>query len=186
LRLDLSLLPRRQSRHRAQHRHSEFVEGEDGAGRKARQHYDRLLARDREAKRLAGLQRHAMHENARRGQRGQDAMRDIARALARAARHHDHVGARQCIAQRRCEHVRIVPEDAHRQRLAAILADRGAEDRGVAVGDAPGRQGRAGRVQLVAGRDHGHDRAAHHRHLAPARGGQHADLAAGDLRTGPQ
>ena len=182
----LRLLPRRQAGQRADHRHHEFVEGEDSAGREARQHHQRHPPHGREAQRLARLERHAVHDHARRAQTREDAVRHIPRALAGAARHHDQVGALQRIAHRRFERRFLVAEDAHRHRHTAVLGHGGAEDRGVAVGDAARRQRRAGRDQLVAGRDHRHARSAHHWYVREAGGGEHADLAARDHRAGAQ
>ena len=59
---------RRQPGAGADHRRDEGVEGEDRRGRKARQHRDRLAVRDREAERLARLERDAMHEDAGRAE----------------------------------------------------------------------------------------------------------------------
>ena len=55
---------RRQAGAGADHRRDEGMEGEDRRGRKARQHGERLAVDHREAERLAGLERDAMHEDA--------------------------------------------------------------------------------------------------------------------------
>ena len=180
------LLPRRQAGQGADHRHGEFVEGEDGAGREARQHHHRLAADGAEAERLARLQRHAMHQHARRRQAREDAVGDVAGALRGAARHHHQVGHVQRLAQGGFQRRLVVAEDAHGQRLAAVLGDGGGEDGGVAVVDPAHRQRLAGRDQLVAGREDGDAGAAHHRHGRQPGGGQHADLPAGDEGAGPQ
>ena len=82
---------RRKPRPRADHRSDEGMEREDGGGRKARQHDERLVTDHREAKRLARFQRHAMDEDAGLAELRHNAMRQIACALRCAARQHDHV-----------------------------------------------------------------------------------------------
>ena len=91
---------RRQAGAGADHRRHEGVEREDRRGRKARQHHHRLAVDDRETERLAGLQRHAMHQDAGLAQPRHHAVRQIAGALRGAARQHHHVALRQRIAHR--------------------------------------------------------------------------------------
>ena len=131
---------RRQARAGADHRRDESMEGEDRRGRKARQHGDRLAVGDREAERLAGFQRHAMHENAGLAELRHDAMREIARALRRAARQHHHVAVGERAAHRLLQLGRVVGKCAERHRLAAGLGDGGGEDRAVGIIDAAGPQ----------------------------------------------
>ena len=80
-----------------------------------------LPSRDREAERLAGLERDAMHEHAGRAEPRHDAMREIARALRGAAREHDHVAIAQRVAHGGFERGLIVRKCAERHRLAARL-----------------------------------------------------------------
>ena len=94
---------RRQAGAGADHRRDEGVEGEDRRGRKSRQHRDRLAVGDREAERLAGLERHAMHQDAGLAELRHDAMREIARALRGAARQHHHVAFGERAAHRLLE-----------------------------------------------------------------------------------
>ncbi len=130
---------RRQPGERADHRRHEGVEGEDRRGRKSRQHRERLAVHDREAERLAGLERDAMHHDAGRAELRDDAMGEIARALRGAAREHDHVAGAKRGAHRKLERDLVVRKRAERHRLAARFRDRGRDDRAVAVVElAPG------------------------------------------------
>ena len=94
---------RRQTGARADHRRHEGMEGEDRRGRKSRQHRQRLAVDHRQAKRLAGLERDAMDENAGLAELRHDAVREIARALRGAAGEHHHVAGfeRACASQAR-------------------------------------------------------------------------------------
>ena len=67
------------------HRRDEFVEGEDRRGGKARKHDHRAAAGRREADRLAGLQRHAVGDNAGIVELGDNAIGNVSFALARSA-----------------------------------------------------------------------------------------------------
>ena len=69
----------RQAGIRADHRRDEFVEREDRGRRKSGQDDDGLAVGDREADRLAGLQRDAVGDDTRVAQRVHDAVREIAR-----------------------------------------------------------------------------------------------------------
>ena len=102
----------------------EFLEGEHGRGRKARQHDDGLGADDRQAERLAGLQRDAMHENARLAQARDHPVRDVARTFGGAARQDDEIGLLERLAQRQLQRRLVVWHDAERHRLAAQLLER--------------------------------------------------------------
>ena len=125
----------------ADDRRDEGVKGENRRGRKARQHDQRLVADHRKAQRLARLERHAVHQNARRAELRHDAMRQVARALRGAARKHDDVAAIERVAHRQFERQLIVRQRAERHWLAARLDDRGGKDGAVAVIDAAGRSG---------------------------------------------
>ncbi|MHC2275286.1 hypothetical protein ACVME8_001897 [Bradyrhizobium diazoefficiens] len=137
-RADLGIGARRQAGHPAQHRHDHVVEGEHRRGRKARQDHHRLAVADREAQRLAGLERHAMRDDAGLAEPADDAVGQVARAFRRAAGEHQHVGVRQRAAHRRFELLFVVGNGAEEDCLAAILVDRGRDDRAVGVVDLRG------------------------------------------------
>ncbi len=137
---------------------------------------------DREAKRLARFERHAVHEDARRAEPRHDAMRQIARALRRAAGEHDHVAGIERGAHGKFERDLFVGKRAERHRLAACFDDRGGNDRAVAVIDAGRLERPAGLDQFVAGREHGDARTAHHLDSGKAARREHADLARADAR----
>ena len=80
----------------------------------------------------------------------------------------------------------LVRERAERHRLAAGFDDGRGNDGAVAVVDAAGSQRPAGLDQLVAGRQHGDTRPAHHLDRGQAAGRQHADLARADPRAAAQ
>ena len=109
----------RQSGARADDRRDEGMEGEDRRGRKARQHHQRLVADDREAERLAGFERHAVHQDAGRAEPRHDAMRQIAGAFRRAAGEHHHVAGLERRAHGEFERGLVVGKRAERHRLAA-------------------------------------------------------------------
>ena len=99
-----------------------------------------LSVGDREAERLAGLQRHAVHQDAGLAELRHDAMREVARALRRAAGQHHHVAFGERAAHRLLERRLVVGKRAERHRLAAGFGDGGRDDRAVAVIDAAGPQ----------------------------------------------
>ncbi len=170
----------------ADHRRDEFMEGEDRRGRESRQHRDRLAVDDREAQRLAGLERHAMDQHARRSQPRQDAIGQIARALGGAAGQHHHIARGERVAHRGFEHVLVVGKGAHGHGFAAGLGDRGGDDRAVAVIDRPGGSGAPGEtnsspVESTATRGRRSTGTS-----AKAAGREHADLARADALAAPQ
>ena len=128
---------RRQAGAGADHRRDEGVEGEDRRGREARQHRDRLAVGDREAERLAGLERHAMHQDAGLAEL---ATRPGARGRRRPSRCRPRAPPcrirRARGAPRRSQRRRVVREGAERHRLAAGFGDGGGEDRAVEIVDA--------------------------------------------------
>ena len=119
---------RRQAGAGADHRRDEGVEGEDRRGRKSRQHRDRLAVGDGEAERLAGLQRHAMHQDAGLAELRHHAVREIAGALRGAAGQHHHVAFGERAAHRLLELCGVVGKRAVRHRLAAGLGDGGGDE----------------------------------------------------------
>ena len=106
-----------------------------------------------------------------------NAMGEVARTFGRAAGKHHHVAARKGGAHGAFERRLVIGEGAERHRLAARLGHGGGDDRAVAVVDAGRRQWRAGRDELVAGREHGDARPPHHRDLREPARREHADLA---------
>ncbi len=107
---------RRQARLGADHRRDESMEREDRRGRKARQHHQRLALDHREAERLAGLERHAVHDHARLAELRHHAMREIACALRGAAREQHHVAGLERGAHRKLERDLVVRKAAERHR----------------------------------------------------------------------
>ena len=89
-----------------------------------------------------------------------DAVREIAGALRRAAREDHDVALRGRARARSSSAVFVVGNDAEMHRLAAELLDGGADDRGVGVVDRARAQRIAGRDDLVAGREDRHARPA--------------------------
>jgi len=169
----------------AQHRRDELMEGEDGGGGESRQDGHRPPLRDREAHRLAGLERHAVRNDTRLAQARDDPIGEIPRALGRSTRQHHRV-----LAQRALERLRergiVIAHDPQRDRFAAQLLDRGRQDGGVGVVDRARRQRVSGRHDLVAGGEDRHPRAPPHRDLGEAERGEHADLARAEHLPGAQ
>src|SRR5690606_10876462 len=120
-------------RHAPQYGNDHVVEREHRRGRKSRQDDDRLAVAYRQAERLAGLQRHAMGDDARLAQPADDAMADIARPLGRTARQDEYVMVSERIAHRGLEPRLIVGESAEKTRFAAVFGDRGADDGTIGV-----------------------------------------------------
>ncbi len=115
-----------------------------------------------------------------------DAMGQIARAFRCAAGQHEHVGLGQRAAHGGLEPGFVVGNGPEEHGLAAVLVDRGGDDRTVGIVDRSGRKNPAGLNQFVAGRDHGNPRLARDSHLGNAAGGEHADLARADDGPGAQ
>src|SRR3954451_22808309 len=80
--------------------------------------------------------------------------RQIARALRRAAGEDDHVAVGEGAPDRGIERRLLVGTSAVEHRLPAVLGDRGAYDRTVAVVDRRRTKRQAGRDEFVAGREH--------------------------------
>ena len=99
--------------------------------------------------------------------------------------HHDVAGLERA-AHGQFERDFFVRKRAERHRLAAGFDDRGGDDGAVAVIDAAGPQRPAGLDQLIAGREHGDARAAHHVDRRKTARREHADLARADLRAAAQ
>ena len=120
----------------AEHRRDELVEREDRRGREAGQHDDGAPAGGGQADRLARLERDAVGDDAGIVELGDDAIRHVARALARAAGEQHDVGERQRSPQPRAQRAGVVGRDAEPPRLAAELPHRVGEDLRVRVVDA--------------------------------------------------
>ena len=161
----------------AHHRRDELVEREDRRGRKARQDDDRLAAGDREADRLAGLRarRRARRcrDRASRRRRGTTGRPPPWTCRRRSTT--SRTASASCQRRRRARRRRR--DDAELHGLAAQLVDGGAEDRGVRVVDRAERQRRAGRDDLVAGREDRDPRSPIDVMRRRADRRQHADLA---------
>jgi hypothetical protein len=84
------------------------------------------------------------------------------------------------------EHCFLVRESAERHRLAAGFADRGGDNRAVAVVDATRTEQLAGLDKFVAGRKHGNPRTAHDANRRKTASGEHPDLARADARASAQ
>ena len=153
---------------------------------KSRQHDKRLVTNNREAKRLAGLERHAMHENAGLAETRHDTMRQVARALRRAARKHDHVAGIERAAHGKFKCGLFVGKGAKRHRLAASLDNGSGDDGAVAVIDTARTKRPAGLDEFISGRKHGDARTADRFHRRKAAGREHADLPRADLRAPAQ
>ena len=97
---------------RANHRRDELVEREDRRGRKAGEHDHRAAAGRREADRLAGLERDAVRDDAGIVELGDDAIGDVARALAGSAREQHDVGDFQRVPQSFAQGGDVVVRDA--------------------------------------------------------------------------
>ena len=177
---------RRQSGARADHRRDEGVERKDRRGRKARQHRERLAVEHGEAKRLAGFQRDAVHDDAGRAQPRHHAVREIARPFRGAAAEQHQIAGLHRGAYSEFKSGFIVGERTEDDRFAARLGDRRRDDRAVAVKDLGGPQHAARRDQFVAGREHGDFRPAHHVDFGDTASREHADLARPDPRAAPQ
>ena len=162
------------------------MEGEHRRGREARQDHHRLAVADREAERLSGLQGDAVGDDPGRAEAGDEPVRQIARALRGAAGEDDHVAVGEGAPDRGVERRLLVGTSAVEHRLAAVLGDRGAYDRAVAVVDRRRTERQARRDELVAGREHADAGAAMDRDRRKAAGGEHADLARADHRAAPQ
>ena len=178
---------RRQAGAGADHRRDESVEGEDRRGRKSRQHRDRLAVDDREAERLAGLERDAVHEDA--GLRRAATRSRCERSPAPFEVPPDSTTMSQAASARRTrlfERGVVVREGAERHRLAAGFGDRGGDDRAVAVVDAGRAERLAGATSSSPVESTATLRPAHHLDLGEPAGRQHADLARADARAAPQ
>src|SRR5262249_24417472 len=103
------------------------MEGEDRRGRKSRQYDDRLAIHGGEAERLARLECDAMDENI--PELRDDAMRQIARALRRAAGEHDQMARCEPAANRTCQGRLIVRERAEGHRFPTAQTHRHWRDR---------------------------------------------------------
>src|SRR6185436_14790756 len=117
----------------AHDRRDELVEREDRRRRKAREDDDRLAARGGKADRFARLQRHAVRDDARIVELGDDAIREIALALAGPTGQQHDVGARERLRHLLAHRRRSVRGDAETARLAARLAYGVGENLGVRV-----------------------------------------------------
>ena len=142
----------------ANHRRDELVKREDRRRRKAGKHDDRAAARRRQADRLARLERDAVRDDAGIAQFGDDAIRQIARALARAAGEQHDVGDLERVLQPLAQRGHVVVGDAQPHRLAAELAHGIGEHLGVRVVDLRRLHRLAGRDDFVAGGEDGDDR----------------------------
>ena len=153
---------------------------EDRGGRETGQHHDRLFVRDREAERLAGFERDAMHENAGRAELRDDAVRDVTGPFRGATAQDHHVAFGQGAAHRGFEDFFVVGKRAERDGEAAGLGDGGGHDRAVAVVDTGRFQLLPGLHQFVPGREHGNFRLANDIDGREPAGREHADLARAD------
>src|SRR6516165_9220032 len=124
---------------------------EDRRCRKSRQHDHRLVADRRKAKRLAGLERYAMHQNPGTAEPRYDAMRQIADAFRCAAAEHSHVARFEPTAHRAFESSLIVWQRAERHRLTACFDHGRGDDGAVTVVNAAGAKRLARLHELVAG-----------------------------------
>ncbi len=125
----------RQACVRAQHRCNELVEREDRGRWKAGKDHHRLAARHRKADRLAGLQRHAVRDDARIREPADDAIGNVASAFRRATREDDDVGrerARQHPADT-ASPARIRDHDRHLPHPAVARQPGDAGRRGIPV-----------------------------------------------------
>ena len=164
----------------------EFLEGEHGRGRKARQHDHGLGADDRQAERLAGLQRDAMHEDAGLAEARDRPVRDVARAFGGAARQDDEIGLLERLAQRQLQRRLVVRHDPERDGLAAQLLNGGRDRGGVAVVHRARANRSARRDDLVAGGEHGDPRPAPDLEAGTTDRREHADLARGQQLAPPE
>ena len=147
------------------------------------QDHDGLAVGHRKADGLAGLERHAVRDDAGIAEPFDDTVRKIAGALGRASRE-DHEIAFEAARERARQRALVVGNDAEMHGGAAKLLDRGADDRGVGVVDGARAQRIAGRDDLVARREDRHSRPAVDGDLAEPQRRQHADLARGEVRSG--
>ena len=100
---------------------------------------------------------------------------DVVRADGHAARHDDDVRLGDAPAQPRLDVLQAVRGDAELERHRARLADQRPDPRAVGVGDPRGSEVGPGRADLVAGREHRHDRAAAHADLGQPGAGRQRD-----------
>ena len=114
---------------------------------------------------------------------GDDAIRQIARALARATGEQHDVGKLERVLQPFPQRGHVVVRDPQPFRLAAELAHGIGEHLGVRVVDLCRLHRLAGRDDLVAGREDGDDRLSPDVDGGDADRGQHAGIAAGQQLT---
>ena len=171
----------------ADHRRDELVEREDRRGRKSGQDHDGLAVGDREADRLARLQRDAVRDDRRDCAAGSrcdtTGRRRPWTCRPRRSRRRSRSAARERVGERRV----VVGNDAELHRLAAELLHRGADDRRVRVVDRAGpqrlRRARRSRCRSRRSRRAAGDRRAPR--ATPDRR-EHADLARGQQLPGAQ
>ncbi len=138
----------------------ELVEREDRRGRKAGQDHDGLLSLGGETDRLAGLERHAVHQDPGVELADDDRVQ-IALALGGATREQHHVGVLERVAQRRAQRGQVVPKGTTKARLTAQLANGVGQDATVAVEDEARPHRLSGLDDLVTGREDRDARPAH-------------------------
>ena len=160
------------------------MEGKDRRGRKTRQDGKRLALDQREAERLARLERDAMHDHA--AELCNHTVGKIAGTLRCPTGEDDQIAGVDSLAQRGCEGSLLIGKSAEGDRLATCLRNGGRDDGAVAVIDASRRERPSGCDELVAGREHRHLRLAEDLDTADAAGRKHADLTRGDGCVAPQ
>nr|WP_252374346.1 hypothetical protein [Hydrogenophaga sp. 2FB] len=175
----------RQTGERPDHRRQEFVEREDGRGRKAGQDDHGLAVGDGQAHRLAGLERHAVRDDARIAEGAHHTVGKIALTFGRAARKNDRV-VRQSLGQRARQRGLVVRDDAQVHGHTAQLFDGGADDRRVGVVHGADGQGFAGRDDLIARGEDGHARLAVDAHIGQTQCRENADFARAQRHAGAQ
>ena len=165
------------------HRRDELVKRENRRRRKAGEHDNRTAASRRQADRLARLERDAVSDDSGIAQFGDDAIRQIARALARAAGEQHDIGKLERVPNRFPQGGHIVGGNPQPFRLAAELAHGIGEHLGVRVVDLCRLHRLAGSDDLVAGRENGDDRLSPDFDGSDADRGQHAGIPAGQELT---
>ncbi len=111
---------------------------------------------------------------------------EIAGALRRAARQDDGVAGGMGLPDRCGERTLDIGNGAEADGLAAVLLQRGGDDRTVGIVDGGGPQRLAGRDQFVAGGDHRDARLAPDCRLCRADRGEHPHLARAEEGAAPQ
>jgi hypothetical protein len=167
-------LGRRGALERSEQGGGEDVEGQRGGDRVARRPEDRRGVDRAEHDGMAGADGHAV--DGQRAEAIDDRGRVVVAAGARAGDDDHEVRAGRGAANRRGDALGIVGLDRQAPGLAAGLLGLGGEHQRVRVEDLARPDVRAHRADLVAGRQHGHDRTAVDEHVRRARGGRGGDV----------